>query len=143
MSAVLSERIVQEHAAAAAATGGLPGTVVSAEQRARAVESLRASGLPTTRDENWKYANLRVLEKNAFRSVAASSRQQVALSDLPAPIASYARYVFVDGAFAPELSAPAEHAGVTVTSVASSVTSAAGAAPPAHRPTPPGRTPRG
>ena len=119
MSAVLSERIVQEHAAASSA---LPSSVVSAERRARAIESLRASGLPTTRDENWKYANLRVLEKNAFRSVATESRRKVAASDLPAAIAGYARYVFVDGAFAPELSAAPEHAGVTVQSIASSAT---------------------
>src|SRR6185503_5671130 len=121
MNAVpLSDRIVQEHAAAAAASGGLPSSVVSAEQRARAIETLRATGLPTTRDDNWKYANLRVLEKNAFRSVATSSRRKVAPSDLPAPIAGYARYVFVDGAFAAELSAATAHAGVTVASVASS-----------------------
>ena len=125
MSAVLSERIVREHAAAASE---LPSSVVGTERRARAIESLRASGLPTTRDENWKYANLRVLEKNAFRSVAMEARRKVAISDLPAPIAGYARYVFIDGAFAPELSAAPEHAGVTVKSVASSVGAAGNAA---------------
>jgi Fe-S cluster assembly protein SufD len=125
MSAVLSERIVQEHAAASAA---LPSSVVSTERRAHAIESLRSSGLPTTRDENWKYANLRVLEKNAFRSVATESRRKVALSDLPAAIAGYARYVFIDGAFASELSAAPEHAGVTVKSLTSSGASAGSAA---------------
>ena len=116
MSAVLSERIAQEHAAA---SGALPSSVVSAERRARAVETLRVAGLPTTRDENWKYANLRALEKNAFRSVATESRGKVALSDLPAAVADYARYVFVDGVFAPELSATTDRAGVTVRSGAS------------------------
>jgi Fe-S cluster assembly protein SufD len=125
MSALLADRIVQEHAA----TGGvLPSSVVSAERRAHAIEVLRASGLPTTRDENWKYANLRALEKNSFRSVATESRRKVAPSDLPAPIAGYARYVFVDGAFAAELSATTAHAGVTVKSVASSAASAGNAA---------------
>src|SRR5262245_8204142 len=126
VNVALADRIAQEHAAAAAAAatpasgGGLPTAVVSAEQRARAIELLRTSGLPTTRDDNWKYANLRGLEKNAFRSVAAASRRQVAMADLPAPIAGYARYVFVDGAFAADLSAATAHAGVTVRSVASS-----------------------
>ncbi|MEJ0039435.1 MAG: Fe-S cluster assembly protein SufD [Gammaproteobacteria bacterium] len=126
MSAVLSDRIVQEHAAA---SGGLPSSVVSAERRATAIEALRADGLPTTRDENWKYANLRVLEKNAFRSVARGSRAKVALSDLPPAVADYARYVYVDGIFAPDLSATGERAGVTVRSVASSsgTSAAAGA----------------
>jgi len=117
MSAVLSERIVEEHAAAAS---GLPSSVVSAERRTRALEILRTSGLPTARDDNWKYANLRALEKNSFRSLATESRRKVAPSDLPPAIAGYARYVFVDGAFAPELSAAAAHAGVTVKAVASS-----------------------
>src|SRR5262245_15955730 len=122
MSAVLSDRIVQEHAAAA--SGGLPSSVVSAERRARALETLRAAGLPTTRDENWKYANLRVLEKNAFRSLARESRRTVALSDLPSPIADYARYVYVDGVFTPELSATGARAGVTIKSGTSSSTTA-------------------
>jgi Fe-S cluster assembly protein SufD len=113
MSAVLSERIAQEHAAA---SGTLPSSVVSAERRARAIEALRAAGLPTTRDENWKYANLRVFENNAFRSVARESREQVPLADLPAAVAGYARYVFVDGVFAPKLSATGNRAGVTVKS---------------------------
>jgi Fe-S cluster assembly protein SufD len=120
-NSALSERIAQEHAAATAASGGgLPSSVVSAARRSRALEALRASGLPTTRDDNWKYANLRGLEKNSFRSVAVESRRKVAASDLPPAIAGYARYVFVDGAFAAELSATAAHAGVTVRSVASS-----------------------
>src|ERR1700749_5162830 len=126
MSAVLSERIVQEHAAA---SGALPSSVVSAERRARAIDTLRVSGLPTTRDENWKYANLRVLEKNAFRSVASRSPAKIALSDLPPVLANYARYVFVDGVFAAELSATGDRAGVTVRSVASSVATAENAAP--------------
>lgn len=117
MSAVFADRIVQEHAAS---SGALPSSVVSAERRARALEALRVSGLPTTRDENWKYANLRVLEKNAFRSVGMESRRKVAASNLPSPIAGYARFVFVDGAFAPELSATGTYAGVTVKSGASS-----------------------
>ena len=111
MSAVLSERIAQEHAAASA---GLPSSVVSAAGRARAVQALRDLGLPTTRDENWKYANLRSLEKNAFRPVTQERRAKVTAADLPAAVAGYARYVFVDGLFAPELSATTDHAGVTV-----------------------------
>jgi Fe-S cluster assembly protein SufD len=126
MSAVaLSDRIAQEHAAA---SGGLPSSVISADRRASAIETLRTAGLPTTRDENWKYANLRVLEKNAFRSVARESRANVALSDLPAALADYARYVFVDGVFAPELSASGERAGVTVRSGASSAAASGRAA---------------
>ena len=117
MSGALAERIAQEHAAAKV---GLPSSVVSAERRRGAVEALASRGLPTTRDENWKYANLRPVEKTAFTSVAIQSRGKVALSDLPAAVANYARYVFVDGVFAAELSATSSPNGVTVRAAASS-----------------------
>jgi Fe-S cluster assembly protein SufD len=127
----LADRIVQEHAAAqavAAASGGLPSSVVSAERRRRAIEVLTAKGLPTSRDENWKYANLRPVERVKFASVAQSKRSNVVASDLPPTVANYARYVFVDGVFAAELSATGSPNGVTVTSAASLAGPAAGAA---------------
>jgi Fe-S cluster assembly protein SufD len=111
-SSALADRIVQEHAASGAL---LPSSVVSAERRSAALELLRSKGLPTSRDENWKYANLRPLEKTTFRSVAIPNQSGIALSDLPPTIAGYARYVFVDGAFAPGLSATRSPNGVTVT----------------------------
>jgi Fe-S cluster assembly protein SufD len=116
-SSALADRIVQEHAASSAL---LPSSVVSAERRRAALEVLTSKGLPTSRDENWRYANLRPLEKTTYRSVAPSGPPKVALSDLPPTIAGYARYVFVDGAFAPGLSATSSPSGVTVTAGASS-----------------------
>ncbi len=123
-SAALAERIVREHAAASA----LPFSVVSADRRQAAVATLATQGLPTTREDGWKYANLRVLEKVAFRSVAPSQRRKVEASALPPAVGNYARYVFVDGEFAPELSAAAAHDGVTVTAAASSASAPRGAA---------------
>jgi Fe-S cluster assembly protein SufD len=101
---------------------------MSADQRRRAIDAIAAKGLPTTRDENFKYANLRPVEKAAFRSVALQERRPLALSDLPPVVASYARYVFVDGAFAPELSASGVQDGVTVKAAASSVGASGNAA---------------
>jgi Fe-S cluster assembly protein SufD len=106
MSTTLPARIAEEYAAAA---GSLPASVVSAERRRLAIAALSAQGLPQARDENWKYANLRALERVRFTpagTVAASQAQARALSaaDLPAPLAGYVRYTFVDGTFAPELS---------------------------------------
>jgi Fe-S cluster assembly protein SufD len=108
MAGALAERIVQEHAAASAA---LPSSVVSTERRRRAIETIAAKGLPTTREDGWKYANLRPLDKVRF---TPSQGAQVSASDLPAPVGEYSRFVFVDGRFAPELSATGSHAGVTV-----------------------------
>ena len=67
MASALATRIAAEHAAAAET---LSTEVVSRERRRAAIETLAAEGLPTTRDENWKYANLRPLEKVRFASPA-------------------------------------------------------------------------
>ena len=102
MSSALATRIAAEHAVAAAS---LPAEVVSRERRRHAIETLTAEGLPTSRDENWKYANLRPLEKVRFAPVAAGA-PNLTPAQLPAVIEGYARYTFVDGVFAPALSSP-------------------------------------
>ena len=58
MSAALATRIAEDFAAATPAANG--------QQRQRAMQALTRSGLPTSRDENWKYVNLRPLEKVRF-----------------------------------------------------------------------------
>lgn len=115
MASALATRIAAEHAAAAES---LSGNVVSLERRRAAIETLGAEGLPTTRDENWKYANLRPLEKVKFASPAgAQAGAGVVAADLPAAIDGYARYVFVDGVFAPGLSSAVTKAGISVGSL--------------------------
>jgi Fe-S cluster assembly protein SufD len=112
MSAALSDRIVQEHAAE---RERLPSSVISTERRRRAIEVIAAKGLPTTREENWRYANLRPVERVRFTPATPSG---ITAADLPPPLANYARYVFVDGVFAKELSASGtQTAGVTLTSL--------------------------
>ena len=120
MASSLATRIAEEHAAAAAS---LPADVVSRERRRSAIDTLAAEGLPTTRDENWKYANLRPLDKVRFAprvgagAATTGSSPSVTLADLPAAVEGYARYVFVDGVFAPALSSPIGKTGITVTSL--------------------------
>ena len=109
MSTALATRIAEEYAAAAAE---LPARVVSAARRELAVQALNAQGLPATRDENWKYANLRALERVRFAPPSAKPGGAAPAtpwpeSALPAPIAGYARHTYVDGVFAPELSSAA------------------------------------
>ncbi len=114
MSAVLSKRILDEYAAV---HDRLPADVVSPERRNEAIHALAARGLPTTRDENWRYTNLRPLERARFVPVPAPAGAPVpalpAGSSLPARLAGFARHTFVDGVFAPELSSPGEQAGLT------------------------------
>jgi len=76
------------------------------------MNALQAFDLPTSRDENWKYANLKPLAKVRFE--AAAQAADIALDALPAPIDGYARYVFVDGHLASALSSTATPSGVTV-----------------------------
>src|SRR5262249_17172961 len=106
MSPLLANRIAEDFAAAAHATHDL--------QRHRAMEVLAERGLPSSRDENWKYVNLRPLEKVRFAPPGPEAQSPVTAQDLPAPIAQDARYTFIDGVLAPALSGPTTRAGVAV-----------------------------
>jgi Fe-S cluster assembly protein SufD len=105
MSSALAERIVQEHASAP-----LP----KSERRAAALASFARIGMPTVRDENWKYANLRPLEKVRYAPRPRSDAIALSSADLPTALPSYARYTFVDGVFAPELSSASRPAGLQI-----------------------------
>lgn len=93
----LLERITRE---AGAAQEALPRA--GAPRRARALAALGHAGLPGARDENWRYANLRSLERQSF---APAPPATPGVLTLPTPVPAFARYVFIDGRFAPERSA--------------------------------------
>ncbi len=87
----------------------LPG---EATARGAAAEAFRAAGLPTLRDEAWKYTNLRALAEGSF------SEPLVSLDDCAAllarvPPADGGRLVFVDGRLRDDLSAVPEAIGLT------------------------------
>jgi Fe-S cluster assembly protein SufD len=104
MASPLTTRIAEEHAAFERA---LPARSAGAARRRAAMTALAAGGLPTSRDENWRYANLRPLERLRFAPAAGppphSARAAVEAALLPA-LPGFARYVFLDGVFAPALS---------------------------------------
>jgi len=114
LGSALAERLTAEHADTAAALAEPPA---SAATRRRALAALLASGLPTSRDENWKYANLRPLEKLRYlpASIAAPAAAPVTAAALPAALPGHARYVFVDGVLAPALCAPLAATAATLT----------------------------
>lgn len=132
MTAALSKRVLDEYAAVREA---LPAGVVSPERRQQAIQLLLARGLPTTREENWRYTNLRPLERARFAPVVPGVAAPVQPSnpELPARVEGFARYAFVDGAFAPDLSAPMD-AAVTVNSSRHGVQRSAGTATITHLP---------
>ncbi|HXO15394.1 MAG TPA: Fe-S cluster assembly protein SufD [Steroidobacteraceae bacterium] len=128
MGTPLTARILEEHANTFRA---LPPAGATAARRRTAIAALRASGLPTSRDENWKYANLRPLER--LRFIPAPPAEAIVATDLPAAIPGFGRYVFVDGAFAPALSA-ALHATAAAVTPLSAAPDAGQAAVPAPAP---------
>lgn len=106
-----------------------------------------ASGLPNSRDENWKYANLRALDRQVFSPLEALAEASLAAAGaaLPAPLEGFARIVFVDGWYSESLSSAALPAGVTLLTGAELADAAANvsraAAPP--EPATPGAPPTG
>jgi Fe-S cluster assembly protein SufD len=99
MTSPLLTRIAADHAAALSAQ---PATPQSQAHRRDALENLLERGLPTGRDENWRYANLRPLDKTSFIPDTAGAAVEAAA--LPPLIEGFVRFVFVDGRFAPQLS---------------------------------------
>jgi Fe-S cluster assembly protein SufD len=107
MSTPLTARIAEQHASAVRALAAqLPG----AARRSAAMGALAVAGLPGSRDENWKYANLRPLERASFTPAAltppAGGADAALAAALPERLEGFARCVFVDGVFAPALSDP-------------------------------------
>ncbi|HSY04517.1 MAG TPA: SufD family Fe-S cluster assembly protein [Steroidobacteraceae bacterium] len=126
MSSTLTNRIVEDYASVAAA---LPAAGAAAQRRRGAIEALRAVGLPGARDENWKYANLRPLERLRFVPAVPAPPAQLPATE-PAPLPGFARYVLVDGVLAAALSAPLDATAAQVFSLAGAG-SPAGATPAA------------
>ena len=77
------------------------------ERRAHALERANALTVPTTRDEEWRFTDISPLTRVPFRRAAGAARP--ALADVARFVAPEAttRLTFVDGVFAPELSATA------------------------------------
>jgi Fe-S cluster assembly protein SufD len=104
MSTPLSARIAEEYASAVRAHAS-----AADGPRHAAIEALAAKGLPSSRDENWKYANLRSLEAQRFVPATQAPPANEAGASAPANLApvipGFSRYVFIDGVFAPQQSA--------------------------------------
>lgn len=102
--------------AAVAAT--LPGRELPwlRDLREQAIERVRQLGLPTIRNERWKYTNLASLAAVAFEPAGARSS-----SGLPGRLPSLiggCRSVFVDGQYQAGLSTGSLPRGITLTSLA-------------------------
>jgi Fe-S cluster assembly protein SufD len=112
----------------AAARGRLPGPAQVGELRAKAFQSFESAGLPHRRVEEWKYTDLRALMREA-KPLARIPDQETKLrarkaGEMLAGIEAR-RIVFVDGAFAPELSdLTSLEAGLRIDSLAAALAQA-------------------
>lgn len=95
----------------------LPGADLPwlAALREKSAAAFREKGLPTQRDEEWKYTGLGALEKLELNEAAQPA--QVQPDQLPAAISDGSRLAFVDGRFDASLSQIEQAAGVTVSTV--------------------------
>ena len=107
--------------AAAASLPALPGGAAWHAWRTEALERIAVLGLPTPRDDPWKYTNLRLLERRelipaAPRPIAADALAAAGLPLEAVPAAPV--LVFVDGRYAAALSSPSLPPGVAFTPLA-------------------------
>lgn len=85
----------------------LPGHGLSwlAEMRRDAIGRFAGSGLPTTRDEDWKYTSLRAVETKRFKPAAPAIQLPLTVAGMTNLVLPDAHLlVFVDGRFRPTLS---------------------------------------
>jgi Fe-S cluster assembly protein SufD len=88
--------------------------------RSEGAEHFRAQGLPTTRQEEWRYTSLKELAKTPF-TLAGAEPGAVTRADVEGaafPVFACSLYVFVDGRYEPRLSALGAGADVHVESLA-------------------------
>lgn len=113
-----AEQALSEAFSAAAAE--LPGSGEIRKLRLDAMGRFGALGLPNRRNEAWKYTDLRNLVKDIYAAPAAT---KVTAADVEAALGPLAaveahRVVFVDGRYAPDLSALVADEAVSVASLA-------------------------
>jgi Fe-S cluster assembly protein SufD len=102
----------------------LPGKGQLAALREGAFQQFETRGLPHRRVEEWKYTDLRALMREAYPIAAPPDKAAKARARDAGKIlggVDCRRVVFVDGAFAPELSDLAPEAGLTIGSLAESL----------------------
>ena len=113
-------------AAYASARGTLPGKGALAALRDDAFRQFETRGLPHRRVEEWKYTDLRALMRDAYPLAAppdAAAKARAKAADDMFSGVDCRRLVFVDGAFAPELSDLKPEPGLTIGSMAEALAS--------------------
>ncbi|MFT4563200.1 MAG: Fe-S cluster assembly protein SufD [Gammaproteobacteria bacterium] len=117
---LLSDQLAEQFQQHAASLPGAGKTRV-ADFRREAFTRFEKMGLPTVRQEDWKYTDIRSLRESDYVALGAPEpivSNAIKLSDLPLPIFSTHVAVFLDGKFDPNLSSlDALPCGVTCTTI--------------------------
>jgi Fe-S cluster assembly protein SufD len=111
-------------AAFAAVRGALPGKGAVAAMREGAFRQFDTRGLPHRRVEEWKYTDLRALMRDLYPLAAApdaTTRARAKNAGRLLAGVECRRLVFVDGAFAPDLSDLAPEPGLAIDSMANAL----------------------
>jgi len=111
-------------AAFATARGTLPGKGAVAAMREGAFRQFDTRGLPHRRVEEWKYTDLRALMRDLYPVAPppdAAARERVKNAGKLLGGVECRRLVFVDGAFAPDLSDLTSEPGIAIDSMANAL----------------------
>jgi Fe-S cluster assembly protein SufD len=96
------DRFVAEHRAFAAARSGEPAWL--AAHRRDALAAFAARGLPTTREEEWRYTSLAPLAALPLSLAGAARIERAVLEELATPLFACSLYAFANGLALPALS---------------------------------------
>ncbi len=87
---------------------------LTGQVRKEAYESFKKLGIPTVKHEDWKYSNLKGLEKIDFSISVGTDLSKEALSALPFHTLEGTHLVFVNGKFVADLSADLQNETIKV-----------------------------
>ena len=96
----------------------LPGGTAWAQYRANALSRLTAAGLPTPRDDGFKYANLRILERRDLRPQAPAAASTFAPAGDRLVVPDAHSILIVDGIVDARAADATDLPGVTIERVA-------------------------
>jgi Fe-S cluster assembly protein SufD len=96
------DRFVAEQRAFAAARGDEPAWLAS--HRQDAIAAFAARGLPSTREEEWRYTSLAPLAAQPFALAVPARVARAEIEELAAPLFACSLYAFANGRALPELS---------------------------------------
>jgi Fe-S cluster assembly protein SufD len=98
------DRFVAEHRAFVAARGAEPAWL--ARHRQDAIAAFAARGLPSTREEEWRYTSLAPLAAQPLALAQPARITRAELEEIATPLFACSLYAFANGHALPELSAP-------------------------------------